>query len=79
MITFTKPTRRKDNKGWGKEMERGYNFTIGQKVKMFDKEDMAMAYGTVVDKTSVTVIIKWDDLNEPCEHQRDEYNYIKLI
>lgn len=59
-------------------MERTYEFTIGQKVRMRDPDDGEMCYGVVIDKTRDTVIIKWTDLNESCEHDRSEFVNIKL-
>lgn len=60
-------------------MERQYKFEMGQRVRTYDKEDQETVFGTVVDYTRDTVFIKWDDLNEPCEHERHEYAEIHLV
>lgn len=59
-------------------MEREYNFEKGQRVKMRDQDDGTMAYGEVVDTTSISVFIKWEDLTDACEHFKDEFNLINL-
>lgn len=60
-------------------MEKTYEFTIGQKVKIFDADDQRWSKGVVVDKTSDKVFIQWDDLREPTEHERWEFPEIKLV
>lgn len=58
-------------------MERTYKFKEGQRVKMNDPID-GLVYGVVTDTTSVSVFIKWEDLNEPTEHFTEEFSEIKL-
>ena len=46
---------------------------------MKDPDDGIMCYGEVVDTTSNSVFIKWDDLHSPCQHFENEYCDIKLV
>lgn len=59
-------------------MNKDYEFTIGQRVRIYDVDFEENVYGTVVDKTSAVVIIKWDDLHDPTTHERFEFDEIKL-
>lgn len=59
-------------------MERNYEFSVGQKVRTMDEDTGDMVYGVVTDKTRDKVIIKWADLSEPTEHERDEFYKIKI-
>jgi len=60
-------------------MDFNYEFKISQNVKIFDDDDEAWIYGKVIDTTMVSVIIKWNDLTDPCKHNREEYSKIKVI
>lgn len=59
-------------------MEKTYEFKIGQRVWQKDPEDGNKVYGIVTDKSSDKVFILWDDLREPCEHERNEFPTIHL-
>lgn len=43
-------------------------FTKGQRVKTYDPDDNRYCYGIVERIEGISVWIKWDDLNEPVEH-----------
>lgn len=58
------------------------DFKVGQRVKMYDKEDSGNVYGHVLevkpnDITRLSsIVVKWNDLHDPCEHYHDEFNNI---
>ncbi len=54
-------------------MRRDYQFKIGERVYMIPAEYYPRVYGEVVDTTSHSVIIKWEDNPEPCQHFQDQY------
>lgn len=58
------------------------DFQVGQRVKMYDREDGCNVYGHVLEvkpndvKRLQSVVIKWGDINDPCEHYFDEFKDI---
>lgn len=53
------------------------DFTVGQRVKMHDKEDGCNVYGHVTEVREKSITVKWNDLSEPTEHFADEFDDIK--
>lgn len=60
-----------------------FYFSVGQRVRMFDKDDNANVYGHVLEVKAnevlelSSIVVKWNDLNDPCEHYYDEFKNIK--
>jgi hypothetical protein len=64
-------------------MKTTNDFTVGERVKMYDSEDGCNVYGHVVDvkpnqvpKLS-SIVVKWNDLSDLCEHYQEEFEKIK--
>jgi ribosome maturation factor RimP len=61
-------------------MEKDYQFTIGQRIKMqpfIDSNDWV--FGTVKEFDNKSVVIDWDDKpDEKFRHNQDEYCDFKL-
>lgn len=52
-------------------MERNFNFSIGQNVKMRTEDDLETWHGSVDDVTANTVFIKWNHQpDKPIEYER---------
>lgn len=60
-------------------MERTYSFKQGQKVRTIDEDDGSIVTGEVIDTTSNSIFVKWEDMNEPVQHFQDEYHRITLV
>lgn len=64
-------------------MKSTNDFKVGQRVKMFDKEDNCNVYGHVLEVKHdpvpqlSSIVVKWNDLTDPCEHYHDEFENIK--
>jgi hypothetical protein len=54
-------------------MRRDYKFNIGERVYIIPAEYYPRTYGVVVDTTSHSVFIKWEDQKTPCEMFQDRY------
>lgn len=54
-------------------------FKKGQRVKIKDEETGEIINGTVQDITPDCVIIKWEDLTDPVNHDKSEYHLISSI
>lgn len=59
-------------------MESSYEFKIGQRVKAFDHVFDIMLYGTVDDKTSDKVFIKFDGTEDVLEYERFQFEFLML-
>lgn len=55
------------------------DFYIGQRVKIYDKEDACNVYGhvTKLNPDNPSVFVRWNDLSDDVEHHTDEFNDIK--
>lgn len=58
-------------------MKTTKDFTVGQRVKMYDPEDHCNVYGHIVKIGDKSITVQWNDLIEPCEHFEDEIQQIK--
>ena len=52
-------------------------FYVGQRVKQKDPDDNCMVYGHVISIDDHSILIKWNDISEPCEHFENEYPEIE--
>lgn len=52
------------------------DFKVGMRVMMHDEDDDKTFYGRVTDIPDQGVVIHWDDLSEPTEHDEDEFPLI---
>ena len=52
-------------------------FKVGNRVKMKDPDDGIIYTGTIIEVREKSVIIKWPDLFDPCEHFEEEFGQIK--
>lgn len=61
------------------KMQTVKNFTVGQRVKIYDKEECCNVYGHIIEIREKSIIVKWNDLSEPCEHFEtfDDFQEIK--
>jgi hypothetical protein len=55
----------------------GSEFYINKRVKMKDEEDGVYVYGRITDIQSDFIIVKWNDIESPCQHYADEWPLIK--
>lgn len=64
-------------------MKTTKDYKVGQRVKMYDTEDKCNVYGHVIEVRPdeilrlSSIVIKWNDMNDPCEHFPDEFEKIK--
>lgn len=54
-------------------------FEIDQKVWQYDPDDGEKVFGIVTDTTADKIMIKWDDLSQPTEHEKSEWSSIHII
>jgi len=53
-------------------------FPLESRVKVFDEDDGGVVYGTVIDiKEPLILVVRWNDLSTPCEHDKSEIKDIK--
>lgn len=51
-------------------------FHEGQRVKRIDPDEEILFYGTIKEIRERSIIIIWDDVDEPCKVFPDEYDSI---
>lgn len=53
-------------------------FPLDSRVKVFDEDEGGVVYGTVIGiKDPLILVVRWDDLSTPCEHDKNEIKDIK--
>lgn len=52
-------------------------FIIGQRVKQYDNDEGCFVYGHVQEIKEKSIVIKWGDIIDACEHFEDEFDSIK--
>lgn len=56
-----------------------YNqFEVGMRVKIWDEYDKCNIYGHVTEVHPDRILIKWNDLDEPATHLKEEWATIKI-
>lgn len=52
-------------------------FYLGQRVKIYDTDDMCNVYGHVTEIEADRICIKWNDIDHGVWHDKDEFPEIK--
>lgn len=53
-------------------------FNVGQRVSQIDPDDGQRAYGFILVVKDDKLLIEWDDIGMPCEHDESEFDSITI-
>ncbi len=54
-------------------------FKVGQQVKQYNDDIDGWAFGVVTEVGDYAILVNWDDIQDDCEHRKDEWNSIIFI
>lgn len=54
-------------------------FKVGQRVKQYDNDIDGWAYGVITEVGDWAILVNWDDIQEDCEHHKNEWDSIIII